>query len=329
MTCRTSGLTAALAAALALSMPALAEAPAEPAHAAAAAPARPAAASGSKATDFATPEDGAAALAAAVRASDADALLRTVGPDSGSWLFSGDKVSDRADWKHFLELYDAKHTLDKDGDNRVILSVGADAWPFPAPLVKSAAGWHFDAEAGREEVLHRRVGRNELDTIQTLLAIADAQREYARVDYDKDGFPTYAMKFRSSPGKKDGLYWPTSPGEPLSPLGDLVARASEQGYVKSDETPTPYHGYLFRMLTAQGPAARGGAFDYRVRGKLFGGFAVIAWPAKYANSGIMTFIVNYDGIVYQRDLGEETAARAAKITRYNPDKSWTPAQSTK
>ncbi len=321
MTCRISALAATLAASLALAIPALAQAPATPA--------KPAAVADAKSAVYATPEDGAAALAAAVRAQDPDALLVVVGPSSKSWLFSGDKVSDRADWTHFLELYDAKHTLDKAGENRVVLSVGADAWPFPAPLVKTAAGWHFDAEAGREEVLNRRVGRNELDTIQTMLAIVDAQREYARVDYDQDGFPTFAKTFRSSPGKKDGLYWPTPPGEHQSPLGDLVARASEQGYVKSDAGPQPYHGYLFRMLTAQGPAARGGAFDYMVHGKLFGGFAVIAWPAKYANSGIMTFIVNYEGIVYQRDLGDDTAARAAKITRYNPDKSWTPAQSKK
>ena len=194
---------------------------------------------------------------------------------SKSWLFSGDTVSDRADWKQFLELYDAKHTLDKSGDDRVVLSVGADAWPFPAPLVKTAAGWHFDAEAGREEVLNRRVGRNELDTIQTLLAVVDAQHEYARVDYDKDGFPTYAQRFRSSPGKKDGLYWPTAAGEPQSPLGDLVAKATGEGYAharesQAKEVPTPYHGYLFRMLTAQGSAARGGAFDYMAHGKLFG-----------------------------------------------------------
>lgn len=315
MTCRITALAATTIAALALTLSAHADAPA-------------------KQEMFASPEAGAEALAAAVRARDPDALVKVVGPESKSWLFSGDNVSDRADWKQFLELYDTRHTLDKAGDGRVVLSVGKDAWPFPAPLVKVAAGWHFDADAGREEVLNRRVGRNELDTIQTLLAIVDAQTEYARVDYDKDGFPTYARRFRSSPGKKDGLYWPTAPGEPPSPLGDLVAKATGEGYSHAKDTPekeqpTPYHGYLFRMLTAQGPAAKGGAFDYMVRGKLFGGFAVIAWPAKYANSGVMTFMVNYEGVVYQRDLGDETSARAEKITRYNPDKSWKPAQNTK
>ena len=330
MMSRNSVLAATMAAALALTLPVLADAPAESAKAAV--PAKSAASP--KPANFETPEAGAEALAAAVRAHDPEALVKVVGPDSKSWLFSGDNVSDRADWKQFLELYDAKHVIEKISDDRVGLSVGPDAWPFPAPLVKTPAGWHFDADAGREEVLNRRVGRNELDTIQTLLAIVDAQRDYARVDYDKDGFPTYAQRFRSSPGKKDGLYWPTAPGEPQSPLGDLVARATAEGYAHASEaqvkeTPTPYHGYLFRMLTAQGPAAKGGAFNYMVHGKLFGGFGVIAWPAKYANSGVMTFIVNYDGVVYQRDLGDDTAARADKIKSYNPDKSWKPAQSSK
>lgn len=318
MTPRILALATVLAMALALAPPVLAQAPA--------APAKPSASATTKQAVFATPEEGAAALAAAVRAQDVEALVNVVGPDSTSWLFSGDRVADRADWKQFLKLYDTKHSLDKVGDNKVVVSVGEDAWPFPAPLARTAAGWHFDAEAGREEVLNRRVGRNELDTIQTLLAVVDAQREYARVDYDKDGFPTFAKHFRSSPGKNDGLYWSTAPGEPQSPLGDLIAEATLEGYKESEIAPTAYHGYLFRMLTAQGPAAHGGAFDYLVRGKLFGGFAVIAWPAKYANSGIMTFIVNYEGIVYQRDLGEQTAAQVAKIVRFNPDKSWKPAQ---
>jgi hypothetical protein len=319
MTGRKMTWAAALGAALALATPVFAQAPAT-------APATPATAAHAGLMVFATPEEGAAALAAAVRAMDPKALVAVVGPSSKEWIFSGDKVADRARWKQFLELYDTKHAIEMSGDAKATVTVGDEAWPFPAPLVKTANGWHFDAEAGREEVLKRRVGRNELDTIQTLLAIVDAQREYARVDYDKDGFPTYARRFRSSPGKKDGLYWPAAANEPHSPLGDLIAEAAREGYKEADAAPQPYHGYLFRMLTAQGPAARGGAFDYVVRGKLFGGFAVIAWPAKYANSGIMTFMVNYEGVVYQRDLGDDTAKLAAKITRYNPDKNWKPAQ---
>jgi hypothetical protein len=317
MTLRKSSLAAALAVALALAMPALAQAPAatKPAPATSAAP-----------SVFATPEDGAAALAAAVRAGDPQMLLTAVGPDSKSWLFSGDKVADRADWKKFLELYDAKHAIERTADGKAIVSVGADAWPFPAPLVKTPAGWHFDSEAGRMEVLKRRIGRNELDTIQTLLAVVDAEREYVRTDYDRDGYSTYAMRIRSSPGKKDGLYWPTPAGAPQSPLGPLVAEATKEGYSTTNPTPQPYHGYLFRLMTSQGPAARGGAMDYMAHGRLFGGFAVIAWPAKYANSGIMTFIVNHEGVVYQRDLGDNTAQAVAKITAFNPDKSWARAQ---
>jgi len=324
MTCRTPALATTLVAMLALASLALAGAPAAPEVAAAP----------TKQSVFETPDAGVEALVAAVRARDAQALLKVVGPDSKSWLLSGDIVADRADWAKFLELYGAGHTLEKINDDWFVLSVGTESWPFPAPLVRTAAGWHFDTEAGREEVLNRRVGRNELDTIQTLLAIVDAQRDYVRIDYDRDGFPTFARRFRSSPGKKDGLYWPTAPGDPPSPLGDLVARATDEGYshastAQSKEVPTPYHGYLFRMLTAQGPASKGGAFDYLVHGMLYGGFGVIAWPAKYANSGVMTFIVNYEGVVYQRDLGEDTAERVAGITRFNPDKSWKAAQGAK
>jgi hypothetical protein len=331
MTRRNSLITATLSLALAVAATAQTQAPAATAQAPAAtaqpaaAPTTPAAAA-PKPLVFATPEDAAAALANAVRAQNPDALVATVGPGSKSWIFSGDKVADRAGWKHFLELYDAKHAIEKSGDGKAIVTVGDDAWPFPAPVVKTPAGWQFDAEAGRDEVLRRRVGRNELDTIQTLLAVVDAQRDYARADYDKDGFTTYAKRFRSSPGKKDGLYWPVAAGEPESPLGHLMAEATDEGYSQSAAAPTPYHGYLFRILTAQGPAAHGGALDYLVRGKLFGGFAVIAWPAKYANSGIMTFIVNHEGIVYQRDLGEQTATRVAKIKTFNPDKNWKRAQ---
>jgi hypothetical protein len=321
MTLRKLVFTAALAVTLAVAMPVLAEAPAATAQPAATASAKPTPTGHAPATTFATPEEGSIALADAVRSGDPQRLLSVVGPSSKNWIFSGDDVSDRADWKKFLELYDAKHALDKSASGSAVVTVGKDAWPFPAPLVKTPAGWHFDSEAGRMEVLKRRVGRNELDTIQTLLAIVDAQREYVRVDNDKDGFTTYAKLFRSSPGKKDGLYWPVAPGEPQSPLGPLLAEAAKAGYSTGDVVP--YHGYLFRMLTAQGPAAHGGAFDYLVRGKLFGGFAVVAWPSKYANSGIMTFIVNHEGIVFQRDLGDDTAGRVAKITRFDPDKSWT------
>lgn len=275
---------------------------------------------------YATPEQAAEALAASARTQDINALLGVVGRTSGDWLQSGDSVADRADLKRFLDLYETKHALVTDGDAKATLTVGLDSWPFPAPLVRKGGRWRFDAEAGREEVLKRRVGRNELDTIQTLLAIVDAQREYAMVDRDRNGLHEYAKRFFSTPGKQDGLYWITSAGEPLSPLGPLVAAATVKGYVASDDGPTPYNGYLFRMLTAQGPDAAGGAYDYLVADKLIGGFAVIAWPAKYGNSGIMTFVVNHAGVVYQKDLGEATPARAAEVTRFNPDRTWTRQQ---
>ena len=316
MTSRNVLFTVALA--VALAMPAFAEQPA--------APAPQAATKAPQQTTFATAEDAVAALVAAVRAVDGKALVTVVGPSSKSWISSGDAVSDRADWKRFLELYDVKHAIVPEGDARATLTVGDDPWPFPAPLVKKSGRWHFDAEAGRDEVLNRRIGHNELDTIQTLLAIVDAQRDYAATASSLKGMHFYASRFMSTPGKKDGLYWATKAGEAQSPLGPLVAEAAAQGYSPSSSGPRPYHGYLFRMLTAQGPDAAGGAYDYLVRDKLLGGFAVIAWPAKYDASGIMTFIVNHDGVVYQKDLGGETAARAAKISRFNPDKTWKRAQ---
>ncbi len=278
---------------------------------------------------FATPEEAAKALADAVRAQDGKALLAVVGPASKSWLFSGDKVADQNDWKTFLASYDEKNTLQKDGDAKATLTVGKDDWPFPAPIVKKNSKWAFDAEAGREELLNRRVGRNELDTIQTMLAIVDAQRDYAASDANGSGFPDYAKRFVSSPGKKDGLYWKTDEGKPQSPLGPLVAEAATEGYGKQkpkEGVRPSFHGYHYRMLTAQGKDAPGGAQEYMVGNRLMGGFAAVAWPAKYGSSGVMTFIVNHDGVVYEKDLGAQTASMAEAMTRYNPDATWRKAQ---
>jgi len=277
---------------------------------------------------FASPEAASRALADAVRAKDVQALLAVVGPASKDWLFTGDAVADRADWNKFLASYDLKNVLVKEGDAKAILAVGGDDWPFPAPLMKKDGAWSFDIEAGREEVTNRRVGRNELNTIQTLLAIVDAQREYAAADADKNGFNDYARKFISTEGKKDGLYWPAKSGETPSPLGPLVGAAAKEGYVKKAgaDAPAPYHGYYYRMLTAQGKDASGSAYDYLVKDKLLGGFAAVAYPAKYGVSGVMTFQVNHDGAVYEKDLGSTTDAQAAKLTRYNPDKTWKKTQ---
>jgi hypothetical protein len=277
---------------------------------------------------FATPEDAVKALVDAVRSKNVNGMLEVIGPKSKNWLFSGDKVSDAADWNKFLAAYDKKNGISMQGDAKAILNAGDDDWPFPAPLIKKAGKWAFDADAGREEVINRRVGHDELGTIQTMLAIVDAQREYASSDANGDGLADYARRFMSSPGKKDGLYWPSKEGEAESPLGPLVAKAVREGYGDKTKTgkPEAYHGYYYRMLTAQGKDAPGGAFDYMVNGKLFGGFAVVAYPASYGNSGVKTFIVNHDGIVYEKDLGPASAAEAKKMRLFNPGKGWNKSQ---
>jgi len=285
--------------------------------------------SAAKQKSFASPKEAVTALIAAIRAKSTSDLLAVVGPSSGEWLFSGDKVADANDWARFLAAYDQKNALERSGDT-VTLAVGNDGWPFPAPIVKKAGKWTFDAAAGREEVINRRIGRNELDTMQAILAVVDAQREYAAKDADGNGFADYAKRFMSSPGKKDGLYWPSEGNAPQSPLGPLVAVASREGYGKKGPPKegqlVPYHGYYYRIITAQGKDAPGGAYDYMVAGKLLGGFAVVAWPASYRNSGVMTFIVNHDGVVHEKDLGAQTASIAAGMTRYNPDATWKKAQ---
>lgn len=281
---------------------------------------------------FATPDEAAAALADAVRAQSANDLLAVVGPASRSWLFTGDKVADRNDWNRFLAAYDEKHALDAQGDAKAILDVGNDAWPFPAPIVKRGSKWVFDTEAGHEEIVNRRVGRNELDAIQTMLAIVDAEREYAQNDPDGNGFEDYARRFASTPGKKDGLYWPENAGGGESPLGPLVAKATSQGYVaqakSADKGPKrqAYHGYYYKILTSQGKHAAGGEYDYMVGDKMLGGFAVVAWPANYRSSGVMTFLVNHDGVVYEKDLGAQTASIASHMTRFDPDATWRKAE---
>lgn len=313
--------------ALAIALAAVTVPPTAWAQAAAAKPAaKPAAAQ--KQTTFASPEEAAKALADAVRAADVAALLAVVGPESQSWIFTGDKVQDRADWKTFLAAYDKKNAISPEGDSKAILVLGEGDWPFPAPLVKKGGKWTFDAAAGREEVINRRVGTNELGAIQTLLAVVDAQREYASSDPDKNGIANYAAKFISTPGKKDGLYWEAKDTQAQSPLGPLVGAASAQGYsaTKGSSKPQPYYGYYFRIVTGQGKSAPGGALDYRMKGVLFGGFAVVAYPSSYGVSGVKTFIVNHDGVVYEKDLGASTGSLAAAMNTYNPDKTWKKAE---
>ena len=271
---------------------------------------------------YGTPEEAASALAQAVKAHDRSAILAVLGK-ANDWISSGDPVADRAMGDRFGSAYEVKHSIVGTGD-KLTLTVGNDDYPFAFPIVKSGERWRFDTEAGKEELLARRIGANELDAIKVLEAIVDAQLEYASQDRNGDGVLDYAQKFSSSPGKHDGLYWPTKAGEPASPLGALVAKASGEGYKKKESGPTPYHGYYYRTLKGQSKSASGGALDYVVHGRAIGGFAVVAYPAKYGSSGIMTFIVNQDGKIYQADLGSSTALRAGAMRQYDPGDGWSP-----
>ena len=274
---------------------------------------------------FAAPEQAVQQLIVAVKAGDSKALLEILGPDAKALIASGDAVADKEGRERFARNYDEANKLEKSGDDKVILSVGRDAWPFPIPIVKDAAGWRFDTDEGREEILNRRVGRNERETIQAALAYVDAQREYYLRNPQRDKLLQYAQKFRSASGKRDGLYWPAQASEPPSPLGPLYAAARIEGYGKaSGGKPYPYHGYFYRILKGQGPEARGGAYDYVAQGRMIGGFALVAYPATYGNSGVMTFIVNHDGTVYEKNLGADTAKIARAMSVFNPDKGWKP-----
>ena len=275
-------------------------------------------AAGAAQSAFASAEDALAAMVGAMRRPSSGALATIVGPGSQAWLFSGDDVADRAAIEKFVAAYDKRHVIARQGDDRATVTVGDDDWPLPIPLVRAGAQWRFDGAAGRDEVLARRIGRNELETIRVLEAMADAQVEYARGRRDRTA---YAQKFASSPGRKDGLYWPVRAGEPASPLGPLVAQAAREGY--GDGKVRPYHGYVFRMLKAQGPAAPGGAFDYVVKGAMIGGFAIVAHPVSYGTSGVMTFMINQDAVVWQKDLGPQTAQQAAAMKRFDPGAGWT------
>jgi len=270
---------------------------------------------------FKTPDEAASALVDAAKAGDVKLLTKVLGPDGEDIVSSGDPVADAATREKFTAAYEAKHQIKVEGDSKAIIILGQQDYPLPIPLVRKDGQWRFDTAAGREEILLRRIGRNELDAIQSCLAYVDAQNEYAEKDRTGSGMNTYAQRIASSPGKKDGLYWPTAPGEEPSPLGELVAEATSQGYRVGDGR-APFHGYYFKILTKQGPTAPGGELDYIVRDKMIGGFALVAYPADYQNSGVMTFIVNHSGDVFQKDLGPSTAKIAQRMTSFNPDKSW-------
>jgi len=273
---------------------------------------------------YKSPEAAVQALVKAAQAKDTQALLGVLGPLAEPIIDSGDPVSDKNARDGFLAKYKAKNSLDKSVAGKATLNVGEDEWPFPIPVVNRDGAWYFDSAAGAEEIVNRRVGENELATIQSCLAYVDAQQEYYLRNVQKDPLQHFANKLISSTGKKDGLYWPASGNEPESPLGEEFVAARAEGYLQPG-TPkgSPFHGYVYRMLTRQGPQAPGGAYDYVVNGELLGGFGLIAFPAEYGSSGVMTFIVNHDGVVYSRDLGPHTEHVAMGIVEFNPDSMWT------
>ena len=273
---------------------------------------------------FKSPDEAAAALAAAVKSGAKQDMLKVLGAGGEDIVSSGDDVADTEARGKFTSAYDAKHSVKADG-KKASLIVGPDDFPFPIPLVQTKAGWEFDTGEGRREILLRRIGRNELDTIQTCLAFVDAENEYADKDHG-DGVGAYAQRIVSTPGKQDGLYWKSENND--SPLGAVAAEAAAEGY-KAGGEPQPYHGYYYRILTGQGQSAPGGSLSYVIKGKMIGGFALVAWPAEYGNSGVMTFIVNHAGAVYQKDLGKDTEAAARRIMWFDPDRSWTKVEPPK
>ena len=272
-------------------------------------------------TRFATPDEAAKALLQALETNSADELKAIFGPDVEQNLSSGDPVSDRHDREVMALAMGISWRWDPAGSDRQELVIGDEQWPFPAPLTKVRGGWQFDTDAGREEILSRRIGRNELRAIDVGRAYVSMQQAYASQPRDGKAAGLYAQKLRSAPGRQDGLYWRVGAGETPSPLGDLVEQAVVEGYDESRGSQ-PLWGYRFRVLTAQGSAAKGGARSYIVNGEMSGGFALIAYPAEYGRSGIMTFIVNQDGVVYQKDLGDDTPDAAAGLKEYNPDATW-------
>jgi len=270
---------------------------------------------------FATPEEAVKALVEALKSNDAKAVEAIFGPGSRDILLSGDPVADKAVEEKFLSRYEEKNRLEVT-EAKANLTIGNDDWPFAVPLVKKDALWRFDTKAGREEILARRIGQNELSAIQFCLAYVDAQREYVLQDRDGDGILEYAQKFASDKGKKNGLFWHTKEGEEQSPLGPIAAAAYNQGYRKKRANPEPFYGYYYRILQGQGKNAPGGAYDYMAKGNMIGGFALMAYPAKYGASAVMIFIVNHDAVVYQKDLGRNTEKTAQAMKLFNPDSTW-------
>ena len=275
---------------------------------------------------FQSAEDAVVAMVDALKANNTDKLVEIFGPEAREAMNSGDAVADQRGREMFITAYNERGVLVDEGKTKT-LHIGSEDWPFPIPLVKEAAGWRFDTAAGIEELRYRRIGRNELATIGACEAYVAAQKEYAQKGHDGKPAGVYAQKFAGDPGQQNGLYWEVKPGEAASPLGALAAEAAAEGYTRSSEKPIPFRGYFFRILTAQGPSGEGGAKSYLVNGEMRNGFALVAFPAEYGKSGVMTFIVDQSGTVYQKDLGEETEKLAGEMEDYSPDSTWKPADS--
>jgi len=275
---------------------------------------------------FTNPQQAVDALVTAARNADSGALLKIFGPAGRDLISSGDQIADKDADAGFVEHYGKRHEILLDTKNKATLVLGDEEWPFPVPLVRHAGAWHFDAKIGAQEILNRRVGRNELSAIEVCRSYVVAQRNYAYGREDARIPREYARKFVSAPGQHDGLYWPVQSGEAESPIGPEMAAARAEGYGGSDQQAPgqnqPYHGYFYKILERQGPDAPGGARNYLVGGHMTAGFALLAFPAKYGDSGVTTFIVNQDGLVYEKDLGRDTATVAAAITEFNPDLTW-------
>ncbi|WP_051534678.1 DUF2950 domain-containing protein [Deefgea rivuli] len=270
------------------------------------------------AQQFASPEAAGEALLQAAEHKDSKALQQLFGKNSLDLIRSGDPVADANSYSAFANQYREAHQWTAVSEQRKILEIGSEQNPFAIPLVRKNKQWEFDLQAGRAELLTRRIGLNELSTIEAIKSYAAAQREYYLMQPEGNALLHYADRFASSPDRRDGLYWPANSGKE-SPLGPFFASAAKEGYAKAN---SPYHGYHFKILKQQGPAAAGGAYQYVENGKMFGGFAIVAWPANYGNSGVMSFISNQDGTIYQRNLGKDSAKMAQKMTSFNPDKSW-------
>jgi hypothetical protein len=269
---------------------------------------------------FSSPDEAAKALVAAVRANDEKEMLAILGPGSRELISSGDEVADRAGRERFLGAYDRMNTLQKESAGSMTLCIGSDNWPLPIPIVKKGTAWVFDTKKGKQEILNRRIGRNELSVMEVLDAYVDAQHEYATKDCGGSGKVEFSQKLISSEGRRDGLYWEAKEGEQESPLGPLIARAAKEGYPNADLSP--FHGYYFKILRGQGKHAPGGAYQYVVKGRMLLGFALVAYPAEYGNSGVMTFMVNQEGTIYQKNLGKNTKRIAEAMQIFDPDKSW-------